>query len=135
VSGTAGLALAVLGVFIVSAGILAADLIPATPRPDTRADTIDGHPIIWTDDLRAPTSPTITAEIPRDVIYVDLAGRARRATRAAEAQIRRRAGLQRQRSAALGLVDAIDQQLRALTEAETTPTPVVLDEQPTGGER
>lgn len=111
------------------AGLVLLDLaLPAPHRPvpdydsrPTRAD-ITGS-LLNRPGLERPRRPDIE---------VDTAARLRRVHRASEAQTRRDEGLRRQLGALLAAADEVRQQLHARDDARR---PVVLDEQPTGGER
>lgn len=113
---------------LVALGVVVAGIWPAPVRPVREPNSIVPSFSVLT-DLDAPSDP-----VDRTDIEFNLTARLQRHDRAAQAQVRRRAGLERQRTAALELVDAIDHQLRALTEAESAPTLVVVDE-PAGGAR
>jgi hypothetical protein len=130
VSGAGGLLLVTLPVMLVALTVIVADSIPANRRPDDRAETLDGHPIIWTDNPR-PTGVHLRTprDLPEVVIELD-----RRRRTAAELDLRRRIGLRRHEAALLAALNEVRDQLAANTAANTRPLPV-LDEQPTGGER
>ena len=120
----AGLQAAIGGVVVV------ADWLPAalrTPAHREEAVTTSRLPIIG--------GPGHGHPVQRDVI-VDIAERARRTQREGEAHFRRGEALRRQVDfLGTALRDAREQLEAYETATVTAPTTVVLDEQPTGGER